>query len=60
MDAKKRNLEELLNKIKDGAIQLPDFQRMWIWNDTLSKPPFAAQIILTHSLLPAQEKFSTR
>lgn len=33
MDAKKLNLEELLKKIKDGAIQLPDFQRDWIWSD---------------------------
>ncbi len=33
MDAKKLNIEDLLRKIKDGAIQLPDFQRKWIWSD---------------------------
>jgi len=30
MDAKKLNIEDLLRKIKDGAIQLHDFQRKWI------------------------------
>ena len=33
MDAKKLNLEDLLKKIKDGTIQLPDFQRDWVWSD---------------------------
>ena len=33
MDAKKFNLEELLRKINDGLIQLPDFQRDWVWSD---------------------------
>ena len=33
MDAKKNNLGELLRKIKCGEIQLPDFQRDWVWSD---------------------------
>lgn len=33
MDAKKINLESLLRKTKSGEIQLPDFQRSWIWSD---------------------------
>ena len=33
MDAKKFKLEELLKKIKGGLIQLPDFQRDWVWSD---------------------------
>ena len=32
-EAKNIELENLLEKIKSGAIQLPDFQREWIWND---------------------------
>ena len=33
VEVKKLNLDELMRKIKDGAIQLPDFQREWIWSD---------------------------
>ena len=32
-EAKNIELENLLEKIKGGAIQLPDFQREWIWSD---------------------------
>lgn len=33
MDAKKFNLGDMMRKIKDGELQLPDFQRSWIWDD---------------------------
>ena len=33
MDAKKINLGDMMRKIKSGELQLPDFQRSWIWND---------------------------
>lgn len=33
MEAKKSKLGDLMRKIKDGEIQLPDFQRDWIWSD---------------------------
>lgn len=33
MDAKKINLNDVMRKIKDGELQLPDFQRNWIWDD---------------------------
>ena len=33
MDAKKFNLGDLLKKLQSGEIQLPDFQRDWIWDD---------------------------
>ena len=26
-------LKELLHQIQDGKIQLPDFQRGWVWDD---------------------------
>ena len=32
-EAKNIELENLLEKIKSGTIQLPDFQREWIWSD---------------------------
>lgn len=28
-----RSLEELLNEAKSGKIQLPDFQRSWVWDE---------------------------
>ena len=33
MDAIKFTLGNLANRLKSGEIQLPDFQRDWIWND---------------------------
>ena len=32
-DSTKKRLEELLKDIKSGKLQLPDFQREWIWDD---------------------------
>ena len=32
-DSKKSSLRDLLNEIKKGGIQLPDFQRGWVWDD---------------------------
>lgn len=29
----KKSLTEVLSSIKDGELQLPDFQRGWVWND---------------------------
>ena len=29
----KRSLEDVLRKARDGIIQLPDFQRGWVWDD---------------------------
>lgn len=32
-DSTKRSLRDLLKKAESGAIQLPDFQRGWVWGD---------------------------
>ncbi|MER2266803.1 GmrSD restriction endonuclease domain-containing protein [Methylobacterium oxalidis] len=32
-DSTKRSLDETLRKARDGLIQLPDFQRGWVWDD---------------------------
>ena len=32
-DSTKASLHDLLNNIYDGKIQLPDFQRGWVWDD---------------------------
>jgi hypothetical protein len=32
-DSTKESLQDLLRAIRDGKIQLPDFQRGWIWDD---------------------------
>lgn len=32
-DSTKASLSELLSEIKKGKIQLPDFQRGWVWDD---------------------------
>ncbi len=32
-DSTKASLQDLLKEIKDGKIQLPDFQRGWVWDD---------------------------
>jgi uncharacterized protein with ParB-like and HNH nuclease domain len=32
-DSTKRLLSEILNDIVKGKVQLPDFQRGWIWDD---------------------------
>ena len=33
MDTNNVVLTTLMNKIRDGKIQLPDFQRDWVWDD---------------------------
>ena len=33
-DSTKRSLFEILKDVHEGKIQLPDFQRGWIWDDT--------------------------
>lgn len=37
LDVKKFGLDKLLEKIKCGEIQLPDFQRDWVWDDARIK-----------------------
>lgn len=32
-DSTKASLNDLLREIKEGKIQLPDFQRGWVWDD---------------------------
>src|SRR5690349_24067603 len=32
-DSTKTELSKLLDQIADGTIQLPDFQRGWVWDD---------------------------
>jgi len=32
-DSKKTSLYEILKNIHEGKIQLPDFQRGWVWDD---------------------------
>lgn len=32
-DAISRSLSELLADVDDGRLQLPDFQRGWVWDD---------------------------
>ena len=32
-DSTKRRLADLLREITEGKIQLPDFQRGWVWDD---------------------------
>ena len=67
MDAKKFNLGDLLRKIKSGEIQLPDFQRDWIWDDDKIKSllesvirDFPINSILLLECNPADMKFSSR
>lgn len=32
-DSTKESLQDILREIRDGKIQLPDFQRGWVWDD---------------------------
>ncbi|MGI6150085.1 MAG: DUF262 domain-containing protein [Firmicutes bacterium] len=41
-DSTKRSLFEILNDVKTGKIQLPDFQRGWVWDDTRIKGVLAS------------------
>ena len=43
-DSKKISLTELLNSIQKGKIQLPDFQRGWVWDDNRIKGLLASVI----------------
>jgi hypothetical protein len=43
-DSTKRSLSELLNDISKGKIQLPDFQRGWVWDDNRIKGLLASVI----------------
>jgi hypothetical protein len=36
-DSTKRSLYEILNDVNSGKIQLPDFQRGWVWDDNRIK-----------------------
>jgi len=36
-DSTKRSLSEILKDVHSGKIQLPDFQRGWIWDDNRIK-----------------------
>ena len=33
-DSTKQSLGKVLDSIVEGKIQLPDFQRGWVWDDT--------------------------
>lgn len=43
-DSQKKNLTELLGDIKKGKVQLPDFQRGWVWDDNRIKGLIASVI----------------
>lgn len=43
-DSRKINLTELMKDIKNGKIQLPDFQRGWVWDDNRIKGLLASVI----------------
>ncbi|MDE2698362.1 MAG: DUF262 domain-containing protein, partial [Gemmatimonadota bacterium] len=32
-DSKKTPVEDMLNEVENGKMQLPDFQRGWVWDD---------------------------
>lgn len=42
IDATKTSLQQMLKEIKSGNIQLPDFQREWIWQDSQIKSLLAS------------------
>ena len=37
MASQDKDLKELLKELNDGTIQLPDFQRDWVWDDNRIK-----------------------
>ena len=43
-DSTKRSLRELLQELKKGAIQLPEFQRGWVWKNEQIKELIASVI----------------
>ena len=36
-DSTKKNLYDILKDVDNGKIQLPDFQRGWVWDDNRIK-----------------------
>jgi uncharacterized protein with ParB-like and HNH nuclease domain len=66
-DSTKTNLYELLKNIKEGKLQLPDFQRSWIWDDWRIKgliasvaKSFPIGAIMLHETGNPEVKFKTR
>jgi uncharacterized protein with ParB-like and HNH nuclease domain len=43
-DSTKRSLRELLQELKKGTIQLPEFQRGWVWKNEQIKELIASVI----------------
>ncbi len=43
-DSTKKSLTDLLRSIQEGKIQLPDFQRGWVWDDNRIKGLIASVI----------------
>lgn len=41
-DSTKQSLQDILKDIKSGKIQLPDFQRSWVWDDNHVKSLLAS------------------
>ena len=41
-DSTKRSLRELLQELKKGTIQLPEFQRGWVWKNEQIKELIAS------------------
>jgi len=41
-DSTKRSLYEILKDVDSGKIQLPDFQRGWVWDDNRIKSIIAS------------------
>jgi hypothetical protein len=41
-DSTKETLKKLLEKVQDGGIQLPEFQREWVWEDDRIKSLLAS------------------
>lgn len=46
----KESLPEILRGIKSGKVQLPDFQRGWVWNDEHVRSLLASFRCLTLSV----------
>ena len=41
-DSTKTDLGELLDEIIEGKLQLPDFQRGWVWGDKRIRSPLVS------------------
>ena len=42
-DSTKQSLQEILREIEQGKMQLPDFQRGWVWDDDRVKSLLAGR-----------------